>query len=106
MRHLHAALIALIAASTALAATSGREPLALKEPAWKGSGPDAVTPDYREALAMLQAIASEGADGPPLRVTSPSPCVLRLERGDDVARFADEGRAFLHQVTWIDLARA
>jgi hypothetical protein len=64
-----------------------------------------VTPAYREALSRLQALASDHPEGVPLRITSPAPCLIRLERGHEARAFADASRAFFQQVTWVDLSR-
>ncbi len=96
----------LTSVGVARAAPPARDPVTLREPSWKGGAPALVTPEYREALAKLQAIAASHPQGVRLQVSSPAPCVLRLTRGDDVASFTDAGSGFLHQVTWVDLAKS
>lgn len=100
------AALSLFSGAARAAAPAAREPLSIREPGWKGSTPGKVTAEYREALAGLQAIAASHPEGAPMRVSAPVPCVLRLERGHDVAAFGDASKGFLHQVTWIDLAAA
>jgi hypothetical protein len=103
-----AVLLAILSAAPTqgdVAAPRARGPLTIREPSWKGAVPSVVNDEYRQALAKLQALAGGKPAGAPLRITSPAPCVLRLERGDELASVVDATRRFLHQVTWIDLRR-
>lgn len=103
-----AVLLAILSAAPnqgAVAAPRARGPLTIREPSWKGAAPSVVDDEYRQALAKLRALAGSKPAGAPLRITSPAPCVLRLERGDELASVFDSTRRFLHQVTWIDLRR-
>jgi hypothetical protein len=104
-RRSRALLVALFVAlpSTGAASPPARRALTIEEPAWKGAPRALLTPEYRESTARLQALARDHVEGLPLRVSSPQPCILRLERGDSAATFVDARRGFLHQVTWIDL---
>lgn len=99
------AALSLFPGAARAAAPAAREPLSIREPGWKGGAPSMVTAEYRDALGALQAIARSHPEGAPMRVSSPVPCVLRLERGHEAGAFRDASKGFLHQVTWIDLSK-
>lgn len=92
-------------AFSARAAPPLRKPLTLQEPAWTGAARAVVTAEYRSLIARLQKLANDHQAGVPLRVSSSRPCILRLERGQELGAFVDASRGFLHQITWIDLRR-